>query len=199
AKYFSTLRMWGIMSADDILEKLNMNPLPQGRGSTYLVPLNMQPAPAVNSEGRSERRSAAVRRQLGESFRRVFADAAARIVRREEAEIMREEIRLIDIELGNIDKAAEGTMHRAEETTSVAPAVAAYIPPTGTSVKKLKIPQSVTDPQALLKAVYEKKVSINVIKWHLPAIKQELNSGRDVPGVYFTEETKVPQRAGRIK
>ncbi|HDZ27761.1 MAG TPA: hypothetical protein ENH65_14775 [Candidatus Aminicenantes bacterium] len=117
----------------------------------------------------------------------------------EEAEIMREEIRLIDIELGNIDKAAEGTMHRAEETTSVAPAVAAYIPPTGTSVKKLKIPQSVTDPQALLKAVYEKKVSINVIKWHLPAIKQELNSGRDVPGVYFTEETKVPQRAGRIK
>ena len=116
----------------------------------------------------------------------------------EEAEVMREEIRLIDIELGNIDQAVEDTMHRVEETTSVAPAAAAYIPP-DTSVKKLKIPQSVTDPQALLNAVYEKKVSMNVIKWHMPAIKQELNSGRDVPGVYFTEETKVPQRAGKIK
>ncbi len=89
-------RTWGWMSADDIRELENMNPLPNGRGSTYLVPLNMQPAPAVNSEGRSERRSAAVRRQLGESFRRVFADAAARIVRREEADIMRLAKRLND-------------------------------------------------------------------------------------------------------
>ena len=96
AKYFATLRMWGILSADDILEKLNMNPLPGGKGDNYLIPLNMQSAVGFSREGRRERRSAAVRRQLGASFRRVFEDAAARIVRREEADIMRLAKRLND-------------------------------------------------------------------------------------------------------
>lgn len=38
-------RNWGWLSADDVLEIENRNPLPDGRGSVYLIPLNMVPAP----------------------------------------------------------------------------------------------------------------------------------------------------------
>ena len=37
-------RQWGWLSADDVREKENMNPLPDGAGQGYLVPLNMVPA-----------------------------------------------------------------------------------------------------------------------------------------------------------
>jgi HK97 family phage portal protein len=37
-------RNWGIWNADDVREKLNENPLPGGKGQTYLAPLNMVPA-----------------------------------------------------------------------------------------------------------------------------------------------------------
>lgn len=39
-------RNWGWLSADDVREKENMNPLPNEQGGTYLSPLNMQPAGA---------------------------------------------------------------------------------------------------------------------------------------------------------
>ncbi|MCG5220276.1 phage portal protein [Streptosporangium sp. KLBMP 9127] len=39
-------RNWGWLSADDIAEMENRNPLPDGRGEVYLVPLNMKPAPS---------------------------------------------------------------------------------------------------------------------------------------------------------
>jgi hypothetical protein len=38
-------RTWGWLSADDVSEMENRNPLPDGRGEVYLVPLNMMPAP----------------------------------------------------------------------------------------------------------------------------------------------------------
>lgn len=41
---YAIARNWGWMSADDVLEKENENPLPDGQGQSYLVPLNMQPA-----------------------------------------------------------------------------------------------------------------------------------------------------------
>ncbi len=37
-------RNWGWLSADDVGEMENRNPLPDGRGEVYLVPLNMVPA-----------------------------------------------------------------------------------------------------------------------------------------------------------
>jgi HK97 family phage portal protein len=37
-------RTWGWLNADDIREKENMNPLPNGQGSKYLTPLNMTPS-----------------------------------------------------------------------------------------------------------------------------------------------------------
>lgn len=41
---YGVARQNGWMSADDIRELENMNPLPEGQGSIYLVPLNMVPA-----------------------------------------------------------------------------------------------------------------------------------------------------------
>lgn len=40
-------RQMGVLSADDIRDMENMNPLPDGQGATYLVPLNMQSATAL--------------------------------------------------------------------------------------------------------------------------------------------------------
>ena len=37
-------RQWGWLNPDEIREKENMNPLPDGKGETYLEPLNMVPA-----------------------------------------------------------------------------------------------------------------------------------------------------------
>lgn len=41
-------RQWGWLSADDVLERENMNPLPNGQGKIYLVPQNMAPADRIN-------------------------------------------------------------------------------------------------------------------------------------------------------
>jgi HK97 family phage portal protein len=41
---YATARQWGWMSADDVRELENMNPLPDGQGKMYLVPMNMTPA-----------------------------------------------------------------------------------------------------------------------------------------------------------
>lgn len=52
-------RQWGWLSADDVREKENENPLPGGVGTTYLSPLNMetlgQPAPAAAGAMKSSR------------------------------------------------------------------------------------------------------------------------------------------------
>lgn len=40
-------RQWGWLSADDVREKENQNPLPNGTGKIYLVPLNMTPADRI--------------------------------------------------------------------------------------------------------------------------------------------------------
>jgi HK97 family phage portal protein len=41
-KAYATGRQWGWLSADDIREMENMNPLPEGIGEAYLVPMNMK-------------------------------------------------------------------------------------------------------------------------------------------------------------
>ncbi|HET8684985.1 MAG TPA: phage portal protein [Micromonosporaceae bacterium] len=52
---YAIARNWGWMSADDINEIENRNPLPDGRGETYLVPLNMQPAPPAGQQAAPQR------------------------------------------------------------------------------------------------------------------------------------------------
>jgi HK97 family phage portal protein len=45
---YAVARNWGWMSADDVRERENLNPLPNGAGQVYLVPANMIPADRVD-------------------------------------------------------------------------------------------------------------------------------------------------------
>lgn len=107
-------RQWGWLSADDIRALENLNPLPDGRGSIYLVPLNMVPAPTpaeaalsgftgevidgevVDEEGRrrAERlaralrgRGTEMRRRIAKAFRPKVAEADLRLAKLERAEV----------------------------------------------------------------------------------------------------------------
>lgn len=84
---YSIGRQWGWYSADDIRELENLNPLPDGQGKSYLIPLNMIPAdqkekpvkllPPSNMPQPQETKS------LVASYHRLFKDAFERIIRRE--------------------------------------------------------------------------------------------------------------------
>jgi len=62
---YATGRQNGWLSADDIRELENMNPLPDGQGQMYLVPVNMTPADQVGQE-EEEPLPAALPAQVGE-------------------------------------------------------------------------------------------------------------------------------------
>src|SRR5574343_408007 len=47
-------RNWGWLSADDVRELEDMNPLPDGQGNVYMVPLNMIPADRLDEDGQGE-------------------------------------------------------------------------------------------------------------------------------------------------
>ena len=102
---YAVARQNGWMSANDIRERENMNPV--NGGDVYLVPLNMIPADQVGQmaggapaappdtarttldyETRS-RRLAQTRLRAQVSYERILADAAGRVVRREVADVKR--------------------------------------------------------------------------------------------------------------
>jgi HK97 family phage portal protein len=116
-KAYAIGRQWGWLSADDVREMENMNPLPDGQGNIYFVPMNMIPADqariengqevneedngqdGTNGEGRTiqkkalerrQRRAAEIRWSLNRSFKRLLKDALTRVIRREEADVMRQ-------------------------------------------------------------------------------------------------------------
>ena len=100
---YATARQWGWMSANDVRELENQNPV--DGGDEYLVPLNMVPAGAsrepaqqARSQGRDETRatrSLAARRRLRNAYRPILDEAARRIVRREVQDIRREARKLL--------------------------------------------------------------------------------------------------------
>jgi phage portal protein BeeE len=47
---YSIGRNWGWLSADDVRETEDMNPLPDGQGETYMAPANMLPASEFESQ-----------------------------------------------------------------------------------------------------------------------------------------------------
>ncbi len=57
-------RNWGIWNADDVREKLNENPLPDGKGQVYLAPLNM--VAAMSPEEAAEAAEAAAKKPAPE-------------------------------------------------------------------------------------------------------------------------------------
>lgn len=88
---YAIARNWGWMSADDIAEAENRNPLPDGRGAVYLVPLNMVPAPtlaeATQAAGRDlhvvRGRGVQSRRRIADTFKPLIRDADLRLAKLE--------------------------------------------------------------------------------------------------------------------
>lgn len=105
-------QMWGIgaINQDEIRQRENMNPIADGAGQAYYVPLNFieagtdvaRPAPmpddddsrdASATESRAverRQRSAETRRRLAVRFEKPFADAARRVLVRERSKVMAE-------------------------------------------------------------------------------------------------------------
>ena len=88
-------RQNGWLSANDIRELENMNPI--DGGDIYLVPLNMIPAPSAGGAPRAVRekrsvedRSATMRSRLRNSYLDIYQDTAARILRREKNDIKKQ-------------------------------------------------------------------------------------------------------------
>jgi HK97 family phage portal protein len=102
---YATGRQNGWLSANDIRELENMNPLPDEQGDIYLVPLNMQPVGWLGSGNQGDgtqgsesmaKRSRELRRGLtitrfrtARAYRRVFESTAERIVDEEVKKVKR--------------------------------------------------------------------------------------------------------------
>lgn len=97
---YSVARQWGWMSANDVRELENMNPI--SGGDVYLIPLNMVPAGSAGEAQRSaesrsalsgeERalRAANVRRGIANSYKKVIANTVQRILKREMKDVLTE-------------------------------------------------------------------------------------------------------------
>jgi HK97 family phage portal protein len=103
-------RQNGWLSADDIRELENMNPLPDGQGQIYLVngnmiPVSQSPTPEPATPTRSEQRSlnrekrairsANRRMQIARAHKRLFLDAISRVVKREVQDVGRQARKLL--------------------------------------------------------------------------------------------------------
>jgi HK97 family phage portal protein len=101
---YATARQWGWMSANDIRELENMNPLPDKQGDIYLVPMNMIPAdqvdnwepkasgePAERMEKRDNPflRHAILRDKVARSYQGMYEETLKRIIQREKSHILR--------------------------------------------------------------------------------------------------------------
>lgn len=83
-------RQWGWLSANDVAELENNNPLPGEQGDIYMVPLNMVPAGQLtqpvegqdDEPGGDDARSAAIGR-MRRACEPLFRDAVARVIRYE--------------------------------------------------------------------------------------------------------------------
>ncbi len=98
-------RQWGWLSANDVRELENQNPLPDEQGDIYMVPLNMIPADQASLmlpehdpekkehsnplEKRYDQRAPLLRARTAKSYERVFFEAAQKIVTREKTHVLR--------------------------------------------------------------------------------------------------------------
>ena len=88
-EFYKVMRYAGAMSADEIRDKENMNPVPDGKGKGFWMPINMmdtsQPPPEIpqRSEVRSRDKIVLPRLRIMKAWRQVFFDAAQRVVKRE--------------------------------------------------------------------------------------------------------------------
>ncbi len=106
----------GLYNADDLAEMENRNPLPDGKGQVYMVPLNWIPAPSPDDDGgndpfRQKRaaRSLTARRRIADAFKPLLSDVDERIARRERNAITK----LIKTHLGDRRRNDLGTFRTA--------------------------------------------------------------------------------------
>jgi HK97 family phage portal protein len=87
-------RLDGWMNADDIREKENMNPLPDGQGQVYLIPLNMVPATQVGLAGTTQPQAPSATPNArgvlpaADAMRGLYLDTLSRILRREKNDLL---------------------------------------------------------------------------------------------------------------
>jgi HK97 family phage portal protein len=98
---YSVGRQWGWLSANDVRELENMDPLPEDQGNIYYMPMNMVSAKSeqekkneiasLRSQRQEERSSQAAiqRHQTAQSYKRIFEDAVQRVVKRETDNVLR--------------------------------------------------------------------------------------------------------------
>lgn len=99
---YAIARNNGWMSADEIRDRENLNPIADGSGKIYLIPLNMVPSTKAGEQPPTSKNPtptdgsalpsgpAAARQRIADSFRPLFADAAERILRREQDRVIAE-------------------------------------------------------------------------------------------------------------
>ena len=104
-EFYATARQWGWMSANDILELENRNPI-EG-GDTYLQPMNMVPSGTnpieeesngqrmIDAEWRTalppiQHRSASARRRLANAHQSIYRDVLRRLLRIERERVQKE-------------------------------------------------------------------------------------------------------------
>lgn len=90
---YAVARQWGWMSANDILELENQNPIGE-QGDMYLVPMNMVPAdqariPEPQQRTLEKRSSAQTRERTANSYKRIFEAAAQKVVQREKQNVLK--------------------------------------------------------------------------------------------------------------
>jgi len=98
---YSVARQWGWMSANDVRELENMNPLPDKQGDIYMIPMNMMPAEQASmpepteppaertvkvTEERS-RQSALARANTAKRYEDIFREAAQKVIVRENSHV----------------------------------------------------------------------------------------------------------------
>lgn len=105
AAFYKDMFMMGSMSPDDIREKENMNPLPDGMGESYFIPLNMMPlggtvppeeAPIeedklklLTEQRTNRKRSAIARHKVTLAHKANFEAAGVAIVKREKENVQK--------------------------------------------------------------------------------------------------------------
>ncbi|HEY9369259.1 phage portal protein [Streptomyces sp.] len=122
-------RNWGWLSADDVAEMENRNPLPDGRGEVYMVPFNMMPAPtpqqadALNDdEGRARAlrqlvagRGVDGRLKIAQHFKALIVDADTRLVKLESDKVTKLVKAHLDERALRAGRSAETFMTAVEE------------------------------------------------------------------------------------
>lgn len=87
---YAIARNWGWLNADEVRELENQNPLPDGQGKTYLMPMNMTSASNATAANAGQQDEAEPAEGAVRAVRRLVENALQRALRREETDVLRQ-------------------------------------------------------------------------------------------------------------